>query len=65
MIIIGEKGLLSQEPLRRQFDGITYFGCKKSIGPSKEVSGTSSVEGSVSLIEESTGGINKPLLHRK
>lgn len=63
--MIGEKGLLSQEPFRKVYDGVTYFGCKKSVGPSYEISGNSSIEGSLSLIEEATGGLTNAPLNRK
>ena len=32
MIQIDENGLASQTPLRQAYDGITYFGCKKTLG---------------------------------
>jgi hypothetical protein len=31
IIEINEKGLSNQQPFRQAFDGITYFGCKKSL----------------------------------
>jgi len=31
VITINEHGLASQEPLRRAYDGVTYFGCKRTL----------------------------------
>jgi len=31
IITINETGLASAEPFRKAFDGVTYFGCKKSL----------------------------------
>lgn len=31
MITLNEQGLVSHEPFRQAYDGITFFGCKKSI----------------------------------
>ena len=52
LIEIDEKGLVSQEPLRKSYDGVTYFGCERHIR--NHSSGNTSIEDDCA-----TGGLTK------
>ncbi len=55
VISINEHGLASQEPLRKAFDGVTYFGCKKTL-PKKVLNGQGEMEadsGAPAMVHES------------
>lgn len=55
VITINEHGLSSQEPLRRAYDGITYFGCKRTL-PKQPTHGQGEMEadsGAPAMVHES------------
>lgn len=37
MISLNEHGLVNMEPHRKAYDGITYFGCKKTIPKDNDI----------------------------
>lgn len=52
---MNEHGLASQEPLRKAFDGITFFGCKKTLAK-KLLAGQTEMEadsGAPAMVNES------------
>jgi hypothetical protein len=67
VISINELGLANQQPHRQAFDGVTYFGCKKTI--TREVqpfsfnSNSNSLDNSSSMgfDEAATGGVKQIL----
>ena len=52
LIEIDEKGLVSQEPLRNSYDGVTYFGCERDVR--NHSSGNTSIEDDCA-----TGGLTR------
>jgi len=55
VITINEHGLASQEPLRKLYDGVTYFGCKRTL-PKKLATGSGEMEadsGAPAMVHES------------
>lgn len=56
VIQLNEHGLASQEPLRRAYDGITYFGCKRTLPKKRGANCTGEMEadsGAPALVNES------------
>jgi len=66
LISINELGLLNQQPHRQAFDGVTYFGCKKTITREMHTSyfnsNSNSLDSSSNGFDEAaTGGLVKSL----
>jgi len=70
IITINELGLANQQPHRQAFDGVTYFGCKKTV--TREVqpfsfnSNSNSLDSSsMGFDEAATGGLVKSVRQKE
>jgi len=54
---------MGQEPLRKAYDGVTYFGCTATMHEPARSAG-SSLEGSTCLNDGATGGPSKSVQHQ-